>query len=76
MLEEQLERVRGETKGIWEAVGRARAVIEVLSKEGAGGVDDDSKGDLRESVGGRRMRREWEDKKVWEVLEKEMGGIQ
>lgn len=76
MLEEQLERVKGETKGIGEAVERARGVIEELSKEGAGGVSDDRKGGSRErSVEGRKVRREWEDKRVWEVLEKEVGGI-
>ena len=76
MLEEQLERVKGETKGIGEAVERARGVIEELSKEGAGGVDDESKGSLRKSVEERERRRLWEDKRVWEVLEREVGGTQ
>ena len=76
MLEEQLERVKGETKGIGEAVERARGVIEELSKEGAGGVDDGSKGCLRKSVEERERRRVWEDKRVWEVLEREIGGTQ
>ena len=76
MLEEQLERVKGETKGIGEAVERARGVIEELSKEGAGGVGDDRKGGSRDrSVEGRKLRMEWEDKRVWEVLEKEVGRI-
>ena len=76
MLEEQLERVKGETKGIGEAVERARGVIEELSKEGTGGVDDESKGSLRKSVEERERRRVWEDKRVWEVLEREVGKLQ
>ena len=76
MLEEQLQRVRGETKGIGEAVESARGVIEELSKEGAGGLDDDGKGGLRKSVEERERRRVWEDKRVWEVLEREVGGTQ
>ena len=76
MLEEQLERVKGETKGIGEAVERARGVIEELSKEEAGGVDDKSKSSLRKSVEERERRRVWEDKRVWEVLEREVGGTQ
>ena len=76
MLEEQLERVKGETKGIGEAVERAKGVIEELSKDGAGGVDDDGKGDLRKSVEERERRRVWEDKRVWEVLEREVRGTQ
>lgn len=76
MLEEQLQRVKGETKDIGEAVERARGVIEELSKEGAGGVDDESKGSLGKSVEERERRRVWEDRRVWEVLEREVGGIQ
>lgn len=76
MLEEQLERVGGETKGIGEAVERARGVVEELSKEGAGGGGDDRKGGSgRRSVEGRKVRREREDKRVWEVLEREVGRI-
>lgn len=76
MLEEQLERVKGETKGIGEAVERARGVIEELSKEGAGAVDDGRKGGSRgRGVEGRKLRRETGDKRVWEVLEREVGGI-
>lgn len=72
MLEEQLERVRGETKGIGEAVGRARGVVDQLAKEGAGGVDDDGMG---KSVESRKSRGEWEDKRIWKILEKEVGGF-
>ena len=76
MLEEQLQRVEGETKDIGEAVERARGVIEELSKEEAGGVDDESKGNSRKTVEERERRRVWEDRRVWEVLEREVGGIQ
>ncbi len=75
MLEEQLERVRGETRGVGEAVGRAREVVEELSKEGPGDVND-GKVDLGKSIEERRVsRREWGDKRVCEVLEKEVGGL-
>lgn len=72
MLEEQLERVRGETKGIGEAVGRAREVVGRLGKEGAGVVDDDSIG---KNVENRKSRGEWEDRRIWKILEKEAGGF-
>ena len=75
MLEEQLERVKGETKEIGEAVEKARGIIEELSKEGTGGVDDDGKGDLRTSVEERERRRVWEDRRVWEVLDREVGKL-
>ena len=75
MLEEQLERVKGETKGIGEAVERARGVIEDLSKERAGGADDESKSNLRKSVEERERRRVWEDRRVWEVLDRELGKL-
>ena len=76
MLEEQLQRVKGETKEIGEAVERARGVIEELSKEGVGDAEDYGKGDLRKSVEEKERRRAWEDKRVWEVLEREVGGTQ
>ena len=76
MLEEQLQRVQGETKEIWEAVERARGVIEELSKEEVGGVDDESKGNLRKGVEERERRRVWEDRRVWEVSEREVVGTQ
>lgn len=75
MFEEQLERVRGETKGVGEAVGRARDIVEELVRKGAGGVDDDGKGDVGKGVEGRKKRREWEDKRMWEVLENDVGGF-
>ena len=75
MFQEQLDKVKAETKEIGEVVERARRVIEELSKEGVGGADDDGKRNLREGVEGSEKRGVWNDRRVWEVLEKEMGGI-
>ena len=76
MLEEQLERVRGETKGVGEAVGRAREVIETLGKEGQKGTDQDLETDkmhgavIQQSTKEQRM-----EKRTWEVLGREVGRI-
>ncbi|KAL9068087.1 MAG: hypothetical protein Q9161_006440 [Pseudevernia consocians] len=70
MLEEQLERVRGETKEVGEAVKRAKEVVETLGKEEHGGVEMDQ---LRKSVSqGSRKERDVE-KRIWKVLEREVG---
>lgn len=74
MLEEQVERVRGETEGIGEAVGRAREVVEVLEKEAVGGSGG-GEGRDEGGVEGRERRRERGDKRVWEVLEREVGRL-
>lgn len=70
MLEEQLERVRGETKGVGEAVKRAKEVVETLGKDDHGGVEMDQ---LREPVSqGSRKERDVE-RRIWKVLEREVG---
>lgn len=73
MLEEQLERVRGETKGIGEAVGRAKEVIETLGREDRGGVEQGSEPEIRDSLMQGRRKEQVMEKKMWEVLERELG---
>lgn len=75
MLEEQLERVRGETKGVGDAVGRAKEVVETLGREdqrgvGQGGGEMDQPR-MRESKGDSKERNV--EKRIWGVLEKEVG---
>ena len=70
MLEEQLERVRGETKAVGEAVGRAKEVVETLGKEDQGAVETDQ---LRETVSHGIRREQNVEKRVWKVLEREVG---
>ena len=76
MLEEQLERVRGETKGIGEAVGRAKEVIETLGKEDREGVERGLETDkIRDALVQGRRKEQVVEKKMWEVLEREVGGL-
>ncbi len=70
MLEEQLERVRGETKAVGEAVGRAKEVVETLGKEDQGGVEMDQ---LREAVSHGTRREQNVEKRIWKLLEREVG---
>lgn len=75
MMEEQVEKVRAETKAVRESVGRARGVLEGLGREeGVGGLDAGRRhGALEEE---RKWRRKQDsDRRVWEVLEREVGGI-
>ena len=76
MLEEQLQRVRGETKGIGEAVGRAREVVERLGKEDREGGDLDVITDKMRRSGDRQDSKEQRmEKRTWEVLEREVGRL-
>ena len=76
MLEEQLEKVRGETKGIGEAVGRAREVIETLGKEDRGGLEQGLETDsIRDALIQGRRKEQVMEKKMWEVLEREVGRL-
>jgi len=74
MMEEQIEKVRGETKAVRESVGRAREVVEGLgkSREEVSGVKEIS-GEEGQDVGRRKV--ESKEKRVWEVLEREVGRI-
>ena len=73
MLEEQLERVKSETKEVGEAVGRAKEVVETLGREEQvvrQGVGTDHFGEPMR----RRIRKEQNvEKRVWRVLERELG---
>ena len=74
MLEEQLERVRGETKGVGESVGRAKEVVEMLGKEDHGGAGQGVKMDqLRAPVGQKISQEQILEKRLWKVLEREVG---
>lgn len=74
MLEEQLERVKGETKGVGEAVGRAREVVETLGREEQGDVGQGvGMGLLREPVRRGSRKQQNVDKQIWRVLEREVG---
>lgn len=76
MLEEQLERVRGETKGVGEAVGRAREVVETLGKEGQNGTHQDlGTNKMRGAVVQQSTKEQRMEKRTWEVLEREVGRI-
>lgn len=75
MMEEQVDKVRAETKAVQKSVGRAREVIEGLMKEeGVGAlVTDEAHGIQKEER--KRRRKQDSDRRVWEVLEKEVGRI-
>ena len=73
MLEEQLERVRAETKEVGEAVGRAKEVVETLGREEQvvrQGVGIDH---FREPTRRRSRKEQNVEKQVWRVLERELG---
>ena len=73
MMEEQLGTVRGETKSVKESVERARGVMEGLGK---GEQDGDGVGDGEGREKDRRKRvEERKTKRLWEVLEREVGSI-
>lgn len=73
MLEEQLERVRGETKEVGEAVGRAKEVVETLAREERDAGQRVGMDHLREPMR-REIRKEQNvDKHIWRVLEREVG---
>lgn len=72
MMEEQVERVRGEVRGCEESVGRARGVVEALARGGVDMGGDGVKGVGKEQDRGAGKKRR-EEKMVWEVLESEVG---
>lgn len=75
MMEEQVAKVRAETKAVRESVGRAREVLEGLGKEeGGGGLDAGGRYGARKEERGWRRKRD-SDRRVWEVLEREVGRI-
>ncbi len=67
MMEEQIKMVRGETNAVRESVGRAREVVE--------GVNGDGEVDGRAEQDVDKRNVEIREKRVWEVLEKEVGRI-
>lgn len=73
MLEEQLERVRGETKDVGEAVGRAKEVVETLAREEQGAGQRVGMDHLREPTRRGSRKEQNVDKRIWRVLEREVG---
>ena len=47
-------------------------MVDQLVKEGAGGVEDEGMG---KSVESGMSRGEWEERRIWKILEKEVGGL-
>ena len=73
MLEEQLERVRAETKGVGEAVERAKEVVKTLGKEDQGVRQGGATDRLRQHVSQGSMKAQDVDRRIWKVLEREVG---
>ena len=73
MMEEQLATVRGETKSVRESVERARGVMEGLGKQER---DGDGIAERKDTEKDRRKKmEERKTKRIWEVLEREVGSI-
>ena len=73
MMEEQLEMVRGETRSVRESVERARGVMEGLGKQDQ---DEDRMADRKGAEGNRRKKmEEKKTKRIWEVLERDVGSV-
>lgn len=73
MMEEQLATVRGETKSVRESVERAKGVMEGLGRqERDGNGMGDGKGAEKDR---RKKMEERKTKRLWEVLEREVGSI-
>ena len=73
MMEEQLSTVRGETRSVKESVQRARGVMEGLGKQELDG--DRMAGGKDGEKDWRRKMEERKTKRLWEGLEREVGGI-
>ena len=76
MMQEQVEKVRAETKAVQESIGRAEAILNGVGKGDQVEVrlsvmDEDGLYAERK----RKKRREGADKRVWEILEKEVGNL-
>ncbi|KAI9873789.1 MAG: Mediator of RNA polymerase II transcription subunit 7 [Pleopsidium flavum] len=70
MMEEQVERCRGEVKGVREMREKVEGILEGLGRGGAVGEEGVEVEEVEERKG--RRRRE-EDRRVWEALERELG---
>ena len=76
MMQEQVEKVRAETKAVRESMERAREVVDGIGREDRT-EEERMKVDKDEAFAERRKkkRREVNDRKVWEVLEREVGRL-
>ena len=72
MMEEQVEKVRTETRAVQESVERAREVLEGLGKVNADAelVDKGASREVQRDQ--KKRRRENLDRRVWEVLKQEL----
>ncbi|KAI9873281.1 MAG: Mediator of RNA polymerase II transcription subunit 7 [Pleopsidium flavum] len=70
MMEEQVERCRGEVRGVREMREKVEGILEGLGRGGAVGEEVVEVEEVEERKG--RRRRE-EDRRVWEALERELG---
>jgi mediator of RNA polymerase II transcription subunit 7 len=75
MMEEQIRTIRAETEAVRESVGRAREVVEGLARGGEGGDMNGRTGEVESEGEKRRGVNERREKRVWEVLEREVGRI-
>lgn len=74
MMEAQIERCRAEVRGIGEVRARVEGILEGLGREGGLGVGGGvGEGGAEEEVGEEGGRR-GEERRVWEALERELGG--
>lgn len=71
MMEEQIEKVRGETRAVRESVGSAREVVEGLGRDGEG--VEDVGGRVGKDGGKRQMNTG--ERRIWELLDRDVGRI-
>lgn len=71
MMEEQIEKVRGETRAVRESVGSAREVVEGLGRGGEG--VEDVGGRVGKDGGKRQMNTG--ERRIWELLDRDVGRI-
>jgi len=74
MMQEQVERVRAETRDVRDSVQRAEEMLEGLGKgQESGGLTGSGDQDEMYPERRRKKRREAAERRVWEVLEEEVG---
>lgn len=76
MMEEQRRLVREETEHVKVSVEKARGVLEGLKMQRGMGIGGAVLEDPKLGDGEGRRKRKWErEKRVWEVIEKEVGRL-
>jgi len=75
MMEAQIERCRAEVRGIGEVKARVEGILEGLRREGGVGVEGGmGEGGVEEEEEEEEAGRRGEEKRVWQALERELGG--